>query len=89
MSNVLCLILVYYSYVLLARVIMSFVMMFRPDWRPPSPVRAIIDVIYGLTEPPLAALRKVIPQPNNFPLDVSFIVLIVIVRYILPAIICN
>lgn len=61
--------------------------MFKPDWSPPAALSPIVDLIYGLTEPPLQLLRRVIPQPMGFPFDLSFIVLYVIVRMILPVVI--
>ena len=76
-----------YGWILIGRVILSFVPMFKPGWSPPAALSPLIDLIYGLTEPPLQLLRRVIPQPMGFPLDLSFIVLFVIVRMILPQII--
>jgi YggT family protein len=89
LAYVLCRILQFYTYVLFARVIISFVFLFRPDWRPTGPIKAVVDVIYGLTEPPLAFIRKYVPQPSNFPLDLGFVVLYLIVGVVLPRIICG
>ncbi len=75
---VLCLALQVYYYVLIGRVIVSFIPLFKPDWRPPDWFRPVLDVIYGLTEPPLQLLRRVVPQPMGMPFDLSFIVLIVL-----------
>lgn len=80
--SLLCLTVIAYGWVLLSRVILSLVLLFKPDWRPPAGVKPLIDAIYGLTEPPLGALRRLIPQPAGVPLDLSFIVLYLIV-YIL------
>ena len=78
-----CLALQIYGYVLFGRVILSFVQMFKPDWRPPSGLMPIIDFIYAITEPPLQLLRRVIPQPMGVPLDLSFIVLFILLRVIM------
>ncbi|MGH2772773.1 MAG: YggT family protein [Actinomycetota bacterium] len=84
---ILCITLSVYSWILIARVILSFVVMFRGDWRPPVWLRPLVDLIYGLTEPPLQLIRRVVPQPMGLPLDLSFLVLWFIVGYILPIVI--
>ncbi len=76
-----------YGWILIGRVILSFIPLFKPGWSPPPALSPIVDLIYGLTEPPLQLLRRVIPQPMGFPFDLSFIVLFVIVRMILPTVI--
>ncbi len=75
-----------YRWILIARVILSFIPLFKPDWVPPSFLTPVIDVVYGLTEPPLQLLRRVVPQPAGFPFDLSFLVLFLIVG-LLPQII--
>lgn len=75
-----------YRWILIARVVLSFIPLFKPDWVPPSFLTPVIDVVYGLTEPPLQLLRRVVPQPAGFPFDLSFIVLFLIVG-LLPQII--
>lgn len=84
----LCLALQVYGYVLLGRVIVSFIPLFKPDWTPPGWFRPVMDVIYGLTEPPLQLIRRVVPQPMGMPFDLSFIVLYLLVGVVLPRIIC-
>lgn len=76
---ILCLSLNVYYYILIARAILSFVPMFKPGWTPPHFLRPAVDLIYGLTEPPLQLLRRVIPQPMGFPFDLSFLVLIFLI----------
>lgn len=72
-------ILAVYGWILIGRVIVSFIPLISPSWTPPSFLAPVIEVIYGLTEPPLQLLRRLIPQPMGFPLDLSFIVLFLIV----------
>lgn len=69
-----------YIYILFGRVILSFIPLFKPGWSPPSFLSPIVDLIYGLTEPPLQLLRRAIPQPMGLPFDLSFIALFVIVQ---------
>lgn len=78
-----------YVFILFARVIVSFVFLFKPGWVPPGPVRPILDMIYMLTDPPLKALRRVIPQPMGFPLDLSFLAWYLIIQFLIGPILCR
>lgn len=86
---ILCLSLVVYNYILIARVVLSFIPMFKPDWTPPAYLRPLVDLIYGLTEPPLQLLRRVVPQPMGFPFDLSFLVLIFLIPILRGALGCT
>lgn len=86
---ILCLSLVVYNYILIGRVVLSFIPMFKPDWTPPPFMRPLVDLIYGLTEPPLQLLRRVVPQPMGFPFDLSFLVLIFLIPILRGALGCN
>lgn len=76
-----CLILNAYVLVLYARIVLSFVFLFKPGWVPHSGVRPVLDIVYALTDPPINALRKVVPQPFGFPIDLAFLVWFLIVFF--------
>lgn len=73
-----------YTIVLLARVVLDWVRIFAPRWRPTGLLLVLANLIYGLTDPPLRWLRKFIPplRVGNIALDVGFIVLFVAVTMI-------
>ncbi|MDT0447244.1 MULTISPECIES: YggT family protein [unclassified Streptomyces] len=69
---------------LLFRLVMDYVFMFARSWSPGKAMVVALEATYTVTDPPLKALRKVIP-PLRFggvALDLSFFVLMIIV-YIL------
>lgn len=68
-----------YMFVLIARLVIDWIQLLARDWRPKGPVLAICEGIYTVTDPPLRALRKVIPplRLGGVALDLSFLVLIV------------
>ena len=68
---ILCRLLEIYTFILIARAIMSWFPI-RPD----TPVASIYRVLLDLTEPVLAPLRRIIPPAGMF--DLSFIVLIIL-----------
>lgn len=70
-----------YFIVLIGRLIFDWVQVFSRDWRPRGPLLVIAEGVYSLTDPPLRALRKVIPplRLGNVALDLGFLVLILAV----------
>ena len=66
---------------LIARLVFDYVMMFARSWRPGGVVAVGLEVVYSVTDPPLKALRRVIPplRLGNFSIDLGFMVLLFIV----------
>lgn len=85
----LCLLVQIYVYILIARVIISFVFLFRPGWVPPSWLRPVLEVIYAVTDPPINFLRRFIPQPFGVPLDLSFLAWFLIIQFLIAPVLCS
>ncbi len=66
-----------YLYVLIARVIIDWVMMFARQWHPRGIVLMLVDLVFNLTDPPMKAIRRVIPplRLGAVSLDIGFLVL--------------
>ena len=62
---------------LFARLILDYVRMFRPDWRPRGILMPLAEIIYTLTDRPLSFVRRFVPPIRLGPvaLDLSFILL--------------
>ncbi|MBB1483590.1 YggT family protein [Tessaracoccus sp. MC1865] len=73
-----------YIWVLLARVILSWVPMFAPGWHPKGFVLVIVETIYSLTDPPVRFLRRWIKpvRLGNASLDLSVLVLFILLQII-------
>jgi YggT family protein len=67
---------------LIIRLVLDYVQMFARSWRPTGVVLVVAEVVYTITDPPLRALRKVIPplRLGSVSLDLSFLVLIFLVQ---------
>jgi len=63
-----------------ARLVVDWTMMFARNWRPRGAVAAVLEVAYSATDPPLRALRRVIPplRLGSFALDLAFIVVLAV-----------
>lgn len=82
----LALVLSLYVYVLIGRIILDYVMMFSPSWRPQGFILVLVDTVFRLTDPPLNLLRRFIPplRLGSISLDLSFLVLIIAIQLIIP-----
>ena len=75
---------------LMARLVLSFVLQFARRWQPRRGAAAAMEVVWSVTDPPLKALRRVIPplRIGTVSLDLAFLILLVIVyvllRVVLP-----
>jgi YggT family protein len=71
-----------YFILLIGRLVLDYIQMFARSWRPQGPVLVIAEVIYTATDPPLRALRKIIPplRLGSISLDLSFLVLLILIQ---------
>ena len=74
-------ILLVFLILLFARFVVDWVMVLARSWRPSGLVAAGLEVVYATTDPPLKAVRKVIPPLNlgSIRLDLGFMVLLILV----------
>ena len=81
---VLGLVLQLFFYVLICRLILDWIRAFAREWRPRGVVLVFAEVIYTVTDPPLKALRRLIPPLSlgAVRLDMAFLVLILAVGFL-------
>ncbi len=81
-GQVIILVLWIFFILLIARLVLDYVQMFARSWRPSGPLLVVAEVIYTVTDPPLRALRRVVPplKLGSITLDMSFLVLVVLVN---------
>jgi YggT family protein len=74
-------VLLVFLVLLFARFVVDWVMVLARSWRPQGLVAAGLEVVYTTTDPPLKAVRKVIPPLNlgSIRLDLGFMVLLIAV----------
>jgi YggT family protein len=71
-----------YLLLLIARMIISLIVVFARDFQPTGVVVIIFETVLSLTDPPLKALRRVIPplRIGQVSLDLAFLVLFIILQ---------
>jgi YggT family protein len=70
---------------LIFRLVMEYVFMFARSYRPSGIVAVALELCYSVTDPPLKALRKVIPplRVARVSIDLSFLVLFIVVQILM------
>ncbi len=65
---------------LFVRLIVDWIQMFARSWTPRGPVLVILEGIYTVTDPPVKALRRVIPplRLGGVAIDLSFVAVLLI-----------
>jgi YggT family protein len=78
--QVLYLVLYVFFLTLIVRFIMGYVLTFGRRWQPGRGAAATMEIVWSVTDPPLKALRRVIPplRLGTVSLDLSSLVLLVI-----------
>ena len=71
--------------ILIGRLVLDWVQAFARDWRPKGALLVVAEVVYSITDPPLRALRKVIPplQLGSVRLDLAFFVLFLLTSIVM------
>jgi YggT family protein len=71
--------------ILIGRLVIDWIQVFARDWRPRGVVLVIAEAIYSVTDPPLKALRRILPplRIGQVQIDLAFIVLFLIVSVLL------
>ncbi|QAY64709.1 YggT family protein [Xylanimonas allomyrinae] len=79
--HVIGLVLWIYLVCLVVRMVLDWVQYFARDWRPTGAVLVLAEVVYTLTDPPLRAVRRVIPplRIGSVALDLGFMLVFLVV----------
>ena len=77
-GDLLALVVWIFLLVLFVRLVFDWIQVFARDWRPKGVVLVLAEAVYTVTDPPLKALRRVIPPLSigMVRIDVAFMVLV-------------
>jgi YggT family protein len=61
------------------RFVFDWVQVFARSWSPRGPLLLLLEVVYSVTDPPIKALRRVIPplRLGSVALDLSFLIVLI------------
>jgi YggT family protein len=65
---------------LIIRLVFDWIQVFSRDWKPKGIVLVLAEAVYSVTDPPLKALRRVIPplRLGSVQLDLAFTLLFLV-----------
>ena len=74
---------------LIGRLILDYVRIFSPNWRPRGIVLALAELIYSITDRPLRFVRQFVPplRLGSISLDLSFIVVFFVIQLLMRLVI--
>ncbi|HEY0695693.1 MAG TPA: YggT family protein [Kribbella sp.] len=79
--SVLSWVLLAFFLMLVARFVLSLIVMFAPQWHPKGPLLLVFELIYSVTDPFLRPLRRILPPigAGGIRIDLSMLMLFVLV----------
>ncbi|MBO0900610.1 YggT family protein [Cellulomonas sp. zg-ZUI222] len=85
LASLLYLVVLVFFLLLLVRLVLDWVQVFARDWRPTGFVLVVAEVTYSVTDPPLRALRRVLPPIGigSVRFDLAFLVLALVCSLLL------
>ncbi|HEX6525541.1 MAG TPA: YggT family protein [Streptosporangiaceae bacterium] len=89
LKEVLTYVLAIYLFVLIVRMIFSWIQAFSRDWHPSGILLVIAESVFTVTDPPLKFLRRFIPplRLGMVAMDLSFMVLFIVVLIMLEVVV--
>ncbi len=83
--EILYLVVLLFFIVLIGRLIIDWIQVFAREWRPHGVLLVVAEGIYSTTDPPLKALRRLLPplRIGQIQLDLAFIVLFLMVTILM------
>ena len=79
-GEIIYLVLSIFIILLFVRLIVDWIQMFARAWTPHGPVLVLLEGVYTATDPPVKALRKVLPplRLGGVAIDLSFLAVLLI-----------
>ena len=80
-------ILWFFIALLFVRFVVDWIQVFARSWTPHGPVLVVLEAVYTATDPPIRAIRRILPplRLGGMALDLSFLV-VILICYVLLAI---
>jgi YggT family protein len=84
-GDVLYLVVLIFFILMFVRLVLDWVQVFARDWRPRGAVLVVAEATYTVTDPPLRAVRKVVPplRLGTVQLDLAFLLIMLLCSVLL------
>jgi YggT family protein len=84
-GTIIAYVLLAYEFILIGRVIMSWIVVANPNWTPRGPALLLTEFVYTVTDPPVKLVGRVI-KPIRFgriALDLSVLVVFILITLLM------
>ena len=80
-AEILLVLLSIFFFLLIIRLVVGWIQVFARDWTPRGPVLVVLEVVYSITDPPINAVRRIIPplRIGGIALDMGLLVVFIAV----------
>ncbi len=70
-----------FFYLLVIRLVVSWIQAFAQSWTPRGPVLVVLEFVFSATDPPIKAVRRVLPplRIGSVALDLGLIVVFIVI----------
>lgn len=84
-GTILGLVVLVFFVFLIARLVLDWIQAFARDWRPQGVMLVVAEAVYSVTDPPLRALRRIVPplRIGQVSIDLAFMILFVVTLLLL------
>lgn len=74
-----------YWLVLIARLVLDFVQIFARSWQPRGFLLILAEAVYSITDPPIKAVRRVVPpiRLGSIQFDLAFLIVFILVQILI------
>lgn len=74
-----------YWLVLIARLVLDFVQIFARSWQPRGFLLIIAEAVYSITDPPIKAVRRIVPplRLGSIQFDLAFLIVFILVQILI------
>lgn len=88
LGQVLATVIWLYFLMFLLRVVFDLVQAFARSWRPRGPLLVVVEFIYTVTDPPLRALRRILPplRIGQVQFDLAFLIILIVLQIAMRAV---
>ena len=84
-GQILATILWIYWLLFILRIVLDLLQAFARSWHPRGPILLVAEAVYSVTDPPIRALRRVIPplRLGNVQLDLAFLIVLILLQILI------
>ena len=85
LGQVLATVIWLYFLLFLLRVVFDLVQAFARGWQPRGPLLILVEFIYTVTDPPLRALRRIVPplRLGQVQFDLAFLIVLIVLQILM------